>query len=143
MIFRVRITKTLCVEIDEQKALEFKLNGYVTKSMLPEKQHAAFERLRVPVESNPSSTVYKPANRYWDRYRNYRRRVWDVTNAQPIHILPGHAKRGRKGYHLDHKTSVMFGFENNINPEEIGHITNLRFIPYKENFKKGHKSVYR
>ncbi len=38
--------------------------------------------------------------------------------------------------HLDHNVSVHNGFKNNIPPYIIGHWTNLRLIPAKENMKK-------
>lgn len=53
-------------------------------------------------------------------------------------------KRGRAGtagaYHLDHIYSIFDGFNNNVSPEIIGHINNLRFIPWKENVSKHQSS---
>jgi hypothetical protein len=86
--------------------------------------------------------------RYWksrghecvDEFIKYRTEVDRITRSQPIHLLENYEKRGRAGdegtYHLDHRTSVWFGYKNNISPEEIGHISNLRFIHWLENQKK-------
>lgn len=74
--------------------------------------------------------------------RMYYHICWYVTESQPLHILKNHDKRCFKcfnGYHLDHIYPISAGYHNNIPPEKIGHISNLRFIPVKENMKKGHK----
>ena len=53
-------------------------------------------------------------------------------------------KRGVSGvegnYHLDHKYSILEGYKNNISPEVIGNIKNLKFIPWEENIKKRTKN---
>ena len=49
--------------------------------------------------------------------------------------------RGRThGYDLDHKYSIYDGFENNINPEIIGHWKNLEILKDSENRSKGKNS---
>jgi hypothetical protein len=63
--------------------------------------------------------------------------VWVVTESQPLHILENSDKRGWKSYHLDHIYPISMGFKENISPEKIGNIKNLRFIPFEENIKKG------
>lgn len=40
---------------------------------------------------------------------------------------------------IDHKVSIDFGFKNNIPPDVIAHVSNLRFIPSRENNDKGTK----
>jgi len=65
--------------------------------------------------------------------------VWEETEKQPLHILENHKKRGWKKYHLDHIYPISKGYENEIPPEKIGNIKNLRFIHYKQNMKKGSK----
>lgn len=45
------------------------------------------------------------------------------------------------GFELDHKYSVQDGFENNISPEIMSHISNLQFILKADNIRKGRKSV--
>lgn len=73
----------------------------------------------------------------------YRKLVWNTTYKQPIEILPNSDKRGLCGvegaYNLDHKFSVFEGFKQGIEPEIIGNIVNLEFIPWEENLNKGVK----
>jgi hypothetical protein len=69
-------------------------------------------------------------------------KVWAITESQPLHILENHGKRCFKGpscFHLDHILAISYGFHNNIPPEKIGHISNLRFIRSTVNMRKGHK----
>jgi predicted transcriptional regulator len=67
----------------------------------------------------------------------YYAKVWEVTEEQPLRILENSDKRGWKDHHLDHIYPIAMGFHNNISPKKIGNIKNLRFIPYKENLRKG------
>lgn len=66
-----------------------------------------------------------------------------ATRQQPIQNLESFDKRGPTGkdgaFHLDHIYPITQGFENKIPPEIIGHICNLRFIPWKENISKGNR----
>lgn len=62
-------------------------------------------------------------------WKKYRRRVWKITEGQPIQELPGYMFRGYDNFHLDHIISIWHGFKNGIPAEHIGHISNLRFIP--------------
>jgi transposase len=73
-------------------------------------------------------------------FKKYKREVINITKKQPIYELLNFNKRGVSGvdgnYHLDHKFSIVEGFIQNINPNIIGNIKNLEFIPWKENVKK-------
>lgn len=77
------------------------------------------------------------------KFKRYRYKVDAITRNQPIHLLKNFGKRGKAGipgaYHLDHVVSVWKGFHNNIPPEKIANIKNLRFIPWLENQKKWYK----
>ncbi len=70
-------------------------------------------------------------------WQKYRRLVWKITEKQPIKKLPNHDKRAFKGYHLDHKVSIWYGYKNKIDPKLIGSIHNLEFIPHYDNMRKG------
>lgn len=78
-------------------------------------------------------------SRISDKERYYRT-VMSITKLQNISILEHYEKRARgpdeNAYHLDHIYPVIRGFENKIPPEIIGDISNLRFIPWKENISK-------
>lgn len=72
--------------------------------------------------------------------REYYKKVWDISNSQDIHTLPNHDKRGFHDHHLDHIFPISKGFKQGIPPETIGHIDNLRFIPWLDNFSKSAKA---
>jgi len=73
-------------------------------------------------------------------FKKYKREVLMVTNKQFINTLDNYNKRGVSGkdgaYHLDHRFSIMEGFKQGVNPEIIGQINNLEFIPWEENLTK-------
>lgn len=72
--------------------------------------------------------------------RLYYIKVWSITEKQPLHKLRNHKKRcfrGPKCYNLDHIVPIIYGYLNNLPPEKIGDITNLRFIKAKDNIDKG------
>ena len=75
-----------------------------------------------------------------DEFEKYELEVMKITRKQEINSLPNCSKRGNSGvkgaYHLDHKFSIVEGFNKKINPEIIGNIKNLEFIPWEENIKK-------
>ena len=73
---------------------------------------------------------------YQVKFKQYRKQVEKITKKQPLHQLENFEKRGRNKYHLDHILSISYGFHNGIEPELIGNIFNLRFIPYKSNLQK-------
>lgn len=69
------------------------------------------------------------------------REVTRLTYRQNKSILnPNNYKLGRAGtegaYQIDHIISVYYGFENNISPEIIGGLENLRVVPWRVNSVK-------
>lgn len=81
---------------------------------------------------------------YYDEYLpailSYRRKVWAVTRKQPLHELENFEQRGREEYHVDHVLSIREGFDRGIDPEIVGHISNLRMLPAESNRSKGARS---
>lgn len=77
------------------------------------------------------------------KFLYYKQRVDDVTKRQPLHLLEHFEKRGPTGksgaYHIDHIISIRYGFHAGIDPEVIGDIKNLRFIPWRQNLIKSSK----
>jgi len=73
-------------------------------------------------------------------YDLYRREVWRFTNKNDLSKLKHFDKRGLAGkegaYHLDHRFSISRGYIEGIDPELIGSIHNLEFIPWIENVRK-------
>ena len=70
-------------------------------------------------------------------WKKYRYKVWKITKKQNIKKLLNFEKRAFKGYHLDHKVSIWYGYKHTLCPKMIGGIDNLEFIPYKDNMRKG------
>ena len=66
----------------------------------------------------------------------YYAKVWMITEAHDLTVLPHHKKRGFKKYHLDHIYPISIGYENDVPPEIIAHIDNMRFIHHRKNMKK-------
>lgn len=84
----------------------------------------------------------------WLQYRNKARQL---TKLQPVHLLENSDKPKVTRHHqlysydhfvIDHKISIWYGFHNGIPVEDIANISNLRWIPSKENCLKGIKSVF-
>lgn len=103
-----------------------------------------------PPEPTPTPVSKK---KEWKLYRD---EVWRITREQDLQSLDNYKKRitpelikehggnifrSTAYYSLDHKVSVWYGWKNNISPETIGHITNLRYILCLENTVKGIKCV--
>lgn len=94
--------------------------------------------------------ILKEENITYDEYlsrltdkKKYYKEVIQITRLQNIKILENYEKQSKApdehAYHLDHIYPIIKGFENNIPPEMIGDISNLRFIPWKENLHKSDK----
>lgn len=77
-------------------------------------------------------------------YKRYANRVHKLTQKiyeENKHIInPEGYERTlcgvEDGYQLDHIVPVRYGFDNNITPEELSKVDNLRMIPWKQNLLK-------
>jgi hypothetical protein len=101
----------------------------------------SFAIQKILKERNITYDEYLNTISEWKRYYN---EVQRITNRQTITELENYNKRGRAKhgtdvYHLDHIISIKYGFDNDIDPNIIGDITNLRMIPWLENLKKSSK----
>lgn len=79
-----------------------------------------------------------------DNKKKYKRHVVRITRQQDLSSLENSEKMrglcGKHGaYQLDHIISIDEGYKNDIPPEIIGDISNLRIIPWRENLKKSNK----
>lgn len=86
-------------------------------------------------------TKKEQALKYSKKFQIYRYYVLKETKRsyriyQKI-INPLNLKRGKFTYHLDHRFSIVEGFNNNIMPNIIGSHYNLEMLPMKENECKG------
>jgi len=71
-------------------------------------------------------------------YELYRRAVWRFSNrSYKMYLFE--QKRDRHN-HLDHVLSIVDGFNNNVPPEIMGSIHNLRIIDGKSNRHKSYRS---
>jgi hypothetical protein len=94
-----------------------------------------------PDEVIPVPTEDPTAPKHRELFKIYKNKVWKLTREQPVHLLNHSEKRAFKGYHLDHMISIWDGHKQGLLPEIIADISNLRFIPYKENMLKGIRSI--
>lgn len=74
-------------------------------------------------------------------YKSYRRRVTVYTNRtykEHIDVInPNGYVREMKGWHLDHKYSILDGYINGVLPEIIGSLYNLQMLRWDKNISKG------
>jgi len=68
--------------------------------------------------------------------KEYKNLVKKLTEKNK-HLLDNIGGRGFNSYHIDHKISIHYGFNNSISPEKIAHHSNLRVITMEENLMKG------
>ena len=73
---------------------------------------------------------------HWRDYDYYISNVKELTNDNK-HLIPGIHKRGFHSYHIDHKISIKYGYENGILAEEIAHPSNCEMVWWKDNIRKG------
>lgn len=71
----------------------------------------------------------------------YRKNVRSFSEANDLQSLTNFDKRGKgKGsFNLDHRVSIKYGFDNDVPPEIIGCVFNLKFISEEDNIRKGVK----
>ena len=94
-----------------------------------------------------NTEVYALATRDPNRpkYKQYQREVSKLTEqnyAKCIETInpnryPRTISGVEGGFQLDHKISIRYGFDNNIEPEIIASVENLQMLPWIENVKKG------
>ena len=79
-------------------------------------------------------------------FEQYNREVWKYTNLTLKYnsnkILNVELRGNKHGYDLDHKFSILDGFNNDIDPALIGHWKNLEAIKASDNrTKSGNSSI--
>jgi hypothetical protein len=85
-------------------------------------------------------------NQYGKNYKEFKKYQHKVhkLSHKIKHLIKGydatkHGKMGKSGaYQIDHIIDIKFGFDNNIPVEKIADISNLQFIKWEENIKKGY-----
>lgn len=104
-------------------------NGYsqiAVKAIIKGNRTKEIKGLILPTESRKEFYRYKSVVLY-------------LTQKNKNKIVEGY-KTGLAGtegaYHVDHNYSIKDGFQNKVSPLVIGHIENLRMIPWRENISK-------
>jgi len=92
---------------------------------------AGFFKILIAGRATPEEMV--------DDFLRYKQKVWAETKRNDLTILENYDRRNKLDYHLDHMYSIFEGFRNNVDTYIIGHIENLRMLPYKENLSKFNK----
>ena len=125
--------KTQATESNKKRS-ESLITAYETKKRIPNGYNISLG-MQNGLATNLSEIEYEQVLSEKKKYYN---EVHKITKRQAIHTLEFHEKRGKakKGtdhYQLDHIIPISEGFRDNIDPNIIGDISNLRFIPWKEN----------
>lgn len=90
------------------------------------------------------SPRYLPATekRLWLDYKREVRYLSEQCYASSKHIInPSDKKRGFKDYHLDHIIPMWYGFTRNIPAHILAKAENLRFLFWKENYKRSKTKI--
>ena len=115
----------------------------INEGKIIELYNSGLSLIKVGEVFNVSKTVIKRVVNKYGLLRKGNSDVMKITNKQNISELKNSDKRGKTGiegaYHLDHKYSISEGFKQGIEPEIIGNISNLEFIPWEENLSKKNK----
>ncbi len=77
---------------------------------------------------------------HWRDYDHYVGHVKQLTNDNKSSIPDIH-KRGFNTYHIDHKISIKYGYDNGILAEDIAHPSNCEMVWWKDNIRKSDKCV--
>lgn len=126
--------ENICVEKYGKKSYEIAAEN-IDEETIEKRRRTLIETLfGIPYEEYENRLSHK---------EKYYKQVRAITESQPLYLLENYDKRGMAGeegcYHLDHIIPISYGLINNISPEIIGNISNLRFIPWLDNLKKGCK----
>ena len=84
---------------------------------------------------NPNTPEYR---KYSNRVHRLSQKTYELYENE---INPQKYIRGLAGvtgsYHLDHRISIRYGYENGISPEVLADKTNLQMLPWRDNIVKG------
>ena len=88
-----------------------------------------------PPIKKSSPTKHKKKKKSLTNFDKYKMRVMELTEKVK-HLIEGIENRGWHKFHIDHKISIKWGFDNNIPEKHIAHLDNLQMLWWKENFNK-------
>lgn len=109
-----------------------------------DKQRVIEQRVVATISTRLGVSIDEAADIQYDRQENrsdrekYYLEVQRITERNyrlGIDIIDPDRKRGTF-FHLDHVFSVLHGYHNDVDPEIIGSVSNLRIIPAADNLSK-------
>ena len=74
-----------------------------------------------------------------NEYHRYKAVVLYLTNKHRSNLVNGYVTglAGKENaWHIDHMFSILKGYQQQVSPFVIGHLTNLRMIPWQDNLSK-------
>ena len=125
--------KSLKKDILQEKKEQGQIKREIHKKILCEKKSQRLIKKEIHKNALQERRVYRANEK--KRYMNKVRELTEMI----VHKVDGFDKRERgfKNFHIDHKISLNYGWRHDIPYEHIADISNLRFIPFEENIKKG------
>lgn len=123
-----------------------------TKADFVRRMFAKFEQHDVPViecvEIDQKKLKKKLRNKYYSEVRRLSKLVapdsisgYDRNNLLTVTKDNFSELQTSDKLVMDHKISVSCGYKHGIPPEVISHVSNLRYIPSKDNNKKGYQCL--
>jgi len=73
-------------------------------------------------------------------WENYKKLIKELTELNKL-PLEGVETRSFSGFHIDHKISKRFGYDNSIPAEHISHPSNLHMMWWYDNLAKGMDNI--
>lgn len=134
------------VKLSKETRLKMSLSHTGTTKTLEVRQKISKTQIGI---SKPNSGVRGENHYRWNpnksAFKEYRRQVQCLTEKNyrlyKATINPHDFPRTKcgvlGGYQIDHKISVKEGFDKGIPSYEIGCVSNLQMLPWKENRTKG------
>jgi hypothetical protein len=100
-----------------------------------------YEKRRITLIETMTGVSYEEWQDKLSEREKYYKKVRYLTEKQPLYLLENFEKRSRHSknqdpFHLDHIIPICYGWLNNIPPQVIADLSNLRFIPASENIAK-------
>jgi len=112
----------------------WKCIDYRTKLSNADKSYMQTDNYR-ETKTNSNTTEYK---KYANKVHKLTQKSYELYEHE---INPHKHIRALAGitgsYHLDHKISIRYGYENGISPKVLADKTNLQMLPWRDNIVKG------
>ena len=70
------------------------------------------------------------------KWKEFEKKVKELTEMQPLHLMKDFDKRGWKNFHVDHILSIKYCWRNSISEYDCSNINNLQMLKSEENISK-------